>query len=251
MAWNPHVGKRDINAISVLDKAIQSLKQRITRLISDEGSDDNWYTVLSEATDAHNSLASDPIHAAPERVTKNPVVGFLNAQDNARKFDHNRRLASTRATNAEREGAFRRPLDQPQKFGRSFHQKYASDVEKITKKDGSLLYGDADKPPVDIKSVSLVPATQKSASAPVTLDERKLDKRRTATQPIVDTMVQLLEGKSKLALTTVGKHLVATLPNYREIMKEVHIGLGTLAPVVEMGPETLQFAGSDKYVRLS
>ena len=251
VAWNPHVGKRDINAISVLDKAIQSLKQRIARLISEEGSDDNWYTVLSEATDAHNSLTSDPLHAAPERVAKNPVVRFLNEQDNARKFDHNKRLASTREANAEREGAFRRPLDQPQKFGRSFHQKYASDVEKISKKEGSQLFGDTGKPPVDIKHVSLVPVTQKSATAPISLDERKLEKRRTATQPIVDAMVQMLEGRSKIALTTVGKRLIETLPSYKEIMKEVHIGLGSLARVVEIWPETLQFAGSDKYVKLS
>ena len=60
----------DKNAISVVDKAIQSIKQITAKMMAEEGTN-NWAAVLPKATAAYNKTPKEPLHGdAPYRSAR-------------------------------------------------------------------------------------------------------------------------------------------------------------------------------------
>jgi hypothetical protein len=99
------VADRDVNALAVLDRAVQDVKQRFTRMVARTGAGDEKIK-LDKALKAHNIAHISTIHGAPNEVGKNPDVQFLNLVDNAAKFEYNTKVLDQRTIALEKTGAF-------------------------------------------------------------------------------------------------------------------------------------------------
>ena len=103
------VADRDVNALALLDRAVQDVKQRFTRMMARTGAG-NEKGKLERALKAHNNAHISTIHGAPNEVGKSQDIQFLNLVDNAAKFEHNTKVLGERTIALEKTGAFRKPL---------------------------------------------------------------------------------------------------------------------------------------------
>ena len=87
----------DVNGIGVIDKAIQSLKQKIAQMVSSAGT---WASVLTRAVAAANKTPkSGVLHgAAPKEVRDDPAVHFMLLQDQEKNMNHNKAVGERRTT---------------------------------------------------------------------------------------------------------------------------------------------------------
>ena len=85
----------DVNGIGVIDKAIQSLKQRLAQLSTEGGS---WASVLARAVAGiNNTPKTGVLHGAPPKdVRGDHEVRFMLLQDQAKNMQHNTALAASR-----------------------------------------------------------------------------------------------------------------------------------------------------------
>ena len=79
-----HRDKKGKNDISVLDRAMQTVKQDSAAAVAD-GDANNWVEALPMAIDAHNKRPHSAVYGAPENVEVIPEQDFRVLQDNARK----------------------------------------------------------------------------------------------------------------------------------------------------------------------
>jgi len=70
------VSDRDVNALAVLDRAVQDVKQRFTRMIARTGAGDEKVK-LERALKAHNNAHIQTIHGAPNEVGKSQDIQFF------------------------------------------------------------------------------------------------------------------------------------------------------------------------------
>ena len=114
----------DKNALAVLDRAVQDVKARFSRILASTGKGEEKQK-LERAIKGHNNSIHSTVHGAPNEVGKNEDIIFLNLVDNAQKFEHNQQLLDKRQAALEAQGAFRKPLPGVQKdrFRRGFQAK--------------------------------------------------------------------------------------------------------------------------------
>ena len=99
---------RDVNALGVVDRAIQNLKQRLAESLSADPGE--WASRIKEVVAAYNENPHQTIHGEPAGVRTKPVQDFLIMQDNAAKLKGNQALLESRKKELADKGAFRRPL---------------------------------------------------------------------------------------------------------------------------------------------
>ena len=114
-----HRDKKGKNDISVLDRAMQTVKQDSAAAVAD-GDAKNSAEALPQAVSAHNKRPHAAVFGAPENVEAVPEHDFRVLQDNARKGLLNRNNQLSKSTTPKEAGAFRAPL--PSK--RSFEPRY-------------------------------------------------------------------------------------------------------------------------------
>ena len=91
IAHKTHVSDRDVNSIALLDRCVQDIKQRLSRILARTGKGDEKIK-LTQAIQAHNNSINATIHGTPNEVGKNPDLVFMNLVDNAAKFQHNKNM---------------------------------------------------------------------------------------------------------------------------------------------------------------
>ena len=102
----------DVNALGLVDRAIQQLKLKISEILSTRA-DKTWVDVLPDAVKALNSYPKDVLHgAAPKEVLGNPQVRFMLLEDQAKNATHNTQLTKRRAAKLTQTGAYHEPLPQ-------------------------------------------------------------------------------------------------------------------------------------------
>ena len=79
----------DVNALGVVDKAIQTIKKTMARIMSKEGGARNWRDALKQAGSSYNETYHSAVHDAPGDVRADDQVIFMCLQDNARKLQQN------------------------------------------------------------------------------------------------------------------------------------------------------------------
>ena len=151
IAHKTHVGKQDINALGVLDRALQNVKARLARIMARDDAKE-WADVLQPAVAGYNKTYNSAIHESPEELLESKEATFMVMQDNARKLEHNKQLTDRRVSKLRSAGAFRRPVG-AQHFKRGFRATYG-DVEEPTAIRGSTVEGPGG--PVNIKLVQIV-----------------------------------------------------------------------------------------------
>jgi len=75
---------------------------------------------VDEAAEAYNARPHQAVTVAPEDVETKPAATFRVYQDNADKFQHNKRLTEGRQRRLQEAGAFRAPTN----AARSFQPQY-------------------------------------------------------------------------------------------------------------------------------
>ena len=108
----------DRNATAVVDRAIQTLKKDLAGMVARRGG--GWGEHVDEAAEAYNARPHQAVTVAPEDVETKPAATFRVYQDNAEKFQHNKRLTEGRQRRLQEAGAFRTPTN----AARSFQPQY-------------------------------------------------------------------------------------------------------------------------------
>ena len=248
------VSDRDVNALAVLDRAVQDVKQRYTRMMARTGAGDEKVK-LEKALTAHNNAHIQTIHGAPNEVQKNPDLVFLNMVDNAARFEHNTKVLGERTIALEKTGAFRKPLGGVTKnaFRRGFDAKYDK-VQQVQAIEGSTVVG-TDGSRVDIKLVKAVPA---ASSQPENLEREtaRTEKKREALFNLMDTLLDWLGGGEK-SLRAAALHLARTRFDlgdrqvlYKDLLRsQGFTGFGALADAIRLFPQMLKLTRGGFYFR--
>jgi len=185
----------DQNALGVVDRAIQSIKQIIARMMATSDGE-SWVDVLPRATKAYNDTPKGPLHGdAPNEVRGDPQVTFMLLQDNARKAEHNERLKEKRVAALQESGAFRAPLPEAtSKFKRSFQPTYG-DVKQVRSIRGSTVTAQ-DGSRIDVKRVKIVPA-ESSTTAQGRFGQNTAgpERKRQSAGAIIVHLQDLLDGR--------------------------------------------------------
>ena len=142
----------DVNALSALDKAIQTFKRRLAQSLADKKGP--WPGRVAEVVKQQNATFHPAIRDEPDDYAKegHEVKRFLNAQDNAEKVAHNTQLLEKRKGNLEDQGGYRVPEGSLNKFRRGFQQAYSSDVKIPVSVRGSMVKDEEGKE-TDIKRI--------------------------------------------------------------------------------------------------
>ena len=102
------------------------LKKELKMATIDAGTT-NWVPFLREAVDNWNESYSEPLHGSPMDVVQHPETRFLNMQDNARKFAHNRQNEARMEEAIMRTGRFRPPVIRKEGFrNRVFSRRFGA-----------------------------------------------------------------------------------------------------------------------------
>ena len=104
----------DRNATAVVDRAIQMLKKDLAGMVARRGG--GWGEHVDEAAEAYNARPHQAVTVAPEDVETMPTATFRVYQDNATKFQHNKKLTEGRKRRLEEAGAFRAPTNARRSF---------------------------------------------------------------------------------------------------------------------------------------
>ena len=75
------VSDRDVNALAVLDRAVQLVKRRFTLLMARTGRGDEKLK-LEKALKAHNNAHISTIHGSPNEVATDAQIQFMQCREN-------------------------------------------------------------------------------------------------------------------------------------------------------------------------
>ncbi len=217
----------DVNALGVIDRAIQTLKRKLAELAGSTGR--SWPSLLQQAVSALNSTPKPGVlhGAAPTAVRKDPDIRFMLLQDQARALEHNKKLTAKRQDNLEDAGGFRAPLpDSTSKFKRGFQATYG-DVKQVASVRGSTVT-DTEGKSHNLKQLKIVPATS-SAALPAAVSTAGPAKKRRLGTPILDALAQVLQGEEQVSLTKASglmrAQLTADGQSYNDILKSTKASL--------------------------
>ena len=232
----------DVNALGVVDKAIQTLKKTIARILS-SGEVRNWKDALKKAVDSYNGSYHSAVHDAPGDVRADDKVIFMNLQDNAEKFQHNQQLFEKRMSKVMTDGAFRAPLPgSTQKFKRGYQATYGG-VTKVKELQGSTVIGE-NGIAIDIKRV--LPVPEESSTAVGKLGEVNTTlqmKKREVTENVMRVLYDYLDGKEQVSLVAAAKHLRSRIQDYDKTLDKAKV---QLVDIVRLYPEFLKLTGAGK-----
>ena len=247
IAHRVDIGKYDRNAHALLDRAIQELKKRITRMTMGPGNK-TWVDVLPQSVNAHNSLDSQAIHGNPDGMSKNTVQEFLTTQDNARAFKHNKELAERRADTLREKGAFRQPIGPVTKFARGFNAQWSEKLD-LARVEGDMAVA-TDGTRVATKLVQAVDKRQSNETPRVEINEQQIAKRMEVLEPLVQTIRELMPEGRRMALTVLGRRLNEVDPDWRDTyLRPLRMGskgapgAGALRSIMELFPEVFTLGG--------
>ena len=125
----PQLVEGEGNFVVTTDQGnIQTLKKDLAGEVARHGG--GWGDHVDEATEAYNARPHAAVTVAPEDVERMPAASFRAYQDNARKFEHNKRLTEGRQRRLEEAGAFRAQTN----AARSFQPQYGA-VREVSSYD--------------------------------------------------------------------------------------------------------------------
>ena len=102
----------------MVDRTIQTLKKDLAGEVACRRG--KWDDHVADATEAYNARPHEAVHAAPEDVETQPATQFRVLQDNAEKFQHNKKLTEGRQRRLQQAGAFRAPTNANRSFQPSY-----------------------------------------------------------------------------------------------------------------------------------
>ena len=248
------VADTDKNALAVLDRAVQDVKARSSRILASTVKEEEKQK-LEKALKAHNNSHNTTTHGSPNEVGKDQTVQFLNFVDNAEKFEHNAQILDKRKAALEATGAFRKPLPGivKNKFRRGYKAKYDK-VEQVREIKGSTVVA-TDRSTVDIKLIKAVPS---SPGQPPDISEEN-ERQQRKRDKLYDMMeiIAALIGQREVPLRSLATHLARQRFDldgqhkaYKELLRsQPLLGFGALADAIRLLPEMLKLVRDGLYVK--
>ena len=242
MRSDPH----DVNALAVLDRAIQNLKKRLAESLSERPGE--WSQRVAEVVEQYNKTPHETLLGEPpDEIRENKTVQFLLDQDNAKKLKHNQDLLEKRVEKLQDEGAFRRPVGNLSKFRRGFKATYGP-VEQVAGIQGSLVQSTTGAP-TDIKRIIPVDPESTENREGFALGEVRRERARVLLQPLFEELLSFLgdDTKSFLAATN---HLKKEFPNgeYERYLRRSGAGIH-LSNILRFFEDELEQSNDGYYLR--
>jgi hypothetical protein len=197
----------DVNALGVVDRAIQTLKKKLAELSST--SKRTWPDLLQQAVSALNRTPKPKVlHGeSPEGVEDDPQVTFLLQQDQAKNFRHNAKLTERQRVRLDTDGAFRAPLPgSTNKFKRSFQATYGDVLRPRNVRGGIVTATDGSRH--SLKQIRTVPVDSSRVNPSFGADTAGPARKRAKGAPILDVLAGLLQG-GRISLTKAAQLLRA------------------------------------------
>ena len=208
----------DVNALGLVDRAIQQLKLKISEILSTRAAK-TWVDVLPDAVAALNSYPKDVLHgAAPKDVRTDKQVNFMLLEDQAKNAETNMQLTRRRATKLTEAGGFRAPLPESTlKFKRGAQATYG-EVKAVANIKGSTVT-DAEGKQMDIKRVKAVPLASTAAQGRFGAVNNRLQaqKREKAGRIIVE-LCKLLEDRDQISLASAAVQMRNEMDDYDALL---------------------------------
>eukprot|EP00969_Alexandrium_andersonii_P211153 9325706-Alexandrium_andersonii.AAC.1 len=66
VAHKTHTSRQDVNALSVLDRALQNVKARLARAMAKSGASGEWAVALPPALKGYNRSYHSAVHESPD-----------------------------------------------------------------------------------------------------------------------------------------------------------------------------------------
>ena len=136
--------QRNKNARGMLDAAIRTFKQQLSRIQVAENTRD-WASLVPRAVAAYNdTVHSGLIGRAPDDVSSDNNLKFILTDMAADNIQKNQSRIEARGARLQRLGGFRSELPhQPRGFERSFKPRYGDDVHQVRKVIGGTVYSES------------------------------------------------------------------------------------------------------------
>jgi transposase InsO family protein len=182
----------DVNGIGVVDKAIQSLKQKLSQMVAVRGT---WVSNLPRAlAGINNTPKPGVLHgAAPKEIREDDQHKFLLLQDQAQNMKHNTALGKRRKEKLQSTGVFRAPLPESTgKFKRSYHATYGEPLQMADVTAGTVTDSTGNKH--NLKSIKVIPANSSRVGVGLGANEKGPEKKRQLGGAIITMLAILLEG---------------------------------------------------------
>ena len=214
----------DVNAIGVVDKAIQSLKQKLSQMVAVSGT---WVSNLSRAVSGLNSTPKPGVlhGGAPKQIRDDDTRRFMLLQDQAKNLEHNTALGKRRTEKLQSTGVFRAPLPESTgKFKRSYHATYGEPLQMADVTAGTVTDSTGKKHA--LKSIKVIPANSSRVGQGLGANEKGPEKKRQLGGAIIAMLIVLLQGAEdgKLSLSRAAAQLKVQMrldgQDYAEVLKK-------------------------------
>jgi len=187
----------DVNALSVVDRAIQTFKRRLSQSLADKKAP--WPSRVTQIVEQYNSTVHPATRDEPAEFNApgHEVKRFLAEQDNAEALAHNQKLLEKRTQRLEAEGAYRAPKGAAKAFKRGYHQAYSSDVKEVANVKGSVVT-DRSGEKIDIKRI--LPVSEHSGHAEEGLRDPKRERKKAKLTALVDALYAWLSPGERVTM---------------------------------------------------
>lgn len=246
-----HDPKEDVNAASVLDRAIQTIKRRLAMSLAAKGRAAPWPSRVAEVVKQYNSTSHPALHGdEPEDFNKpgHGVKRFLTEVDNAEKLEHNQKLLERRKEKLNAEGGYRVPEGGVSKFRRSFYQSYSSDVKEVDNIRGSVVK-DTDGQKTDIKRIQVVNVFSGEAQDGLRGRNPRVDKQKDTLLDMMSLLFAFLEPGERVSTSAAAVELKRQMgaAEYRDALRKA--GFQQLARAVALFDEEFEVEEGGYYLR--
>ena len=227
-----HRAKKGQQDISILDRAMQTVKQDSAAAVAD-GDAKNWVDALPLAISAHNKRPHSAVFGPPETVESRPEQDFRVLQANAQKGLLNRSSQLSKSKALKEAGAFRAPL--PSK--RSFEPRYG-DVQLLGKPrrgDGNDVVRNRGDATFILKQIQpVIPGSSNSAGR---LTEKSVPRKIRLQERAAEVEEHLREAGGRMLVTDLERQIRRGLLGLLKVFRRNNI---TIRGFLRLYPERFQ-----------
>ena len=228
--------KESKDSLAVVDAAIGSFKEAVSRRMASKGSE-SWSAQVVPVTAARNKTPHSALRGdEPREVDTNPTVKFHALQDNARKIQQNMQTTESKKERLEEAGYFRALLPRSA-WERKNRPKFGGDVLRVADIKGTSVKATNGKL-FPLSSTTPVRESSKSIKIPRALQAGSAardEKIATALAPFAVRLKNFMGSESQ-TIAPVARYM-KSLPGWDEALKDLALNRagGFLAAAKQMG----------------
>ena len=242
---------QDLNALSLVDRVIQTLKRRLAQSLAAKGKSAPWPSRVAQVVAQYNATYHPAIRDEPEDFNKatHGVKRFLALQDNAEKGVHNQKLLEKRVAKLETEGAYRTPVAAPKAFRRGFYATYSNDVKEVQRIRGSQVT-DTQGQTTDVKRILTVPVFSGTAADSLRPNNPRVSRQKDIlVTPMMSTLYAFLSPGERISVASAASYLKEELgrEEYRSTLRRA--GITHLVRALALFDEEFEVEEGGYYVK--